>query len=174
MTLTPTPAQQAHIDATWRRYRNLIAALHGVYGELIAIHLTLEAELEDRLTLLIPHPDALLANASFHQKLILLCSLHPAPHPLEDTAIQHIRRLNKIRNMIAHGDRPPDVLGQLAELLSQASPAYRASDKSPAATTDALRGLMMELCGFLAGVTEGPHFEALQRQRINTGETAGD
>jgi hypothetical protein len=174
MERTPTPAQRIRIDATWGRYRDLIVALQGVYGEVIAVQLTIEAELEDRLAPLIPHPDALLGNAGFHQKLTLLCALHPAPDLLKDAAIQHIRRLNKIRNMIAHGERPRDVSNQLTDLLNQAAPDYRASDKSPAATIDALRGLMMELCGFLAGVTEGPHFEALQRRRIGASDPADD
>lgn len=168
---TPTSVQKEAIDATWRRYRQLITSLQGVHGEVIAAHLTIEAQLEQRLERLIPHPEILLSGAGFHQKLNLFSGLHPGPEPLNGDVIQQIRRLNKIRNMIAHGDGAATIAAELDGLLCQSRPEYRSSDKSPAAACDALRGLTMAICGYLVGVTEGDHFDALRRLMID-GKTA--
>src|ERR1700742_3271795 len=100
----PTEHQLKQIDRTWQRYRRLVIGLRGLWGEVLAVHLTVEGELEERLRLLIPHPDRVLDRSSFDQKLTLFQALWPGPGGLDDGGFQHAKRLNAIRNMIAHGD----------------------------------------------------------------------
>jgi hypothetical protein len=170
---TPTAAQGRMIEATWTRYRDLILSLRGLYGELIAAQLTVEAQLEERLGLLIAHPDVLLARAGFHQKLDLLLGLYPGASALESEEITQMRRLNRIRNMIAHGESQPKIHSALAELLCQASPEYRSSDRSMDETVEALRRLVLGICGYLVGLTDGDAFDQLRRLHIDRSRAGG-
>jgi len=45
----PTARQLKQIDRAWERYRRLVIGLRGLWGELLAVHLTVEGELEERL-----------------------------------------------------------------------------------------------------------------------------
>lgn len=164
---TPSPEQRAMIDKTWSRYRGLIIGMQGLFGEVLAAHLTIEAELEDRLRILIPHPDDLLASSGFAQKLTLFVSLLPGPEKMNSPALQQVRRLSKIRNAIAHGDDAGAIASDIHALLMQASEEYRGSAKAPEQTLDALRGVTIGICGFLVGVSEGEAFRLLRRDQVD-------
>lgn len=171
---TPTSAQDAQSEIAWRRYRELITSLRGIQVEVIAAQLMIEAQLEERLELLIPHPEILLPRAGFNQKLNLLCGLHPAPEPFASEFIQHIRRLNKIRNMIAHGKSESMIAAELEALLLQSDSGLDVGNKSEAAFIEALRRLTMLLCGYLTGLTEGETFRALRHLHLNPKGRAND
>ena len=155
------------IDNTWSRYRRLIIGMQGMLGEVLAAHLAIEAELDDRLRLLIPHPDDLLATSGFAQKLTLFVSLLPGPEKTNSPALQQVRRLSKIRNAIAHGDDADAIAADIHGLLMQASDEYRTSGTTDEETREALRGMTIGICGYLVGVTEGEAFRSLRRYRID-------
>lgn len=168
--LKPNAGQLAQMDRTWQRYRRLVIGLRGLWGEVLAVHLTIEGEIEERLRLMIPHPDRLLARASFDQKLTLLLAMWPGPERLGGDAIQEIKRLNAIRNMIAHGTADEAIAKAVHELLCQASDRYRLSPKTHDDAVDGLRSLALGVCGYVVGATEGEAFDALRKQLI---ESAG-
>ena len=164
--LVPTERQQKQIDQTWQRYRRLVTGLRGLWGEVLAIHLTIEGELDERLRAIIPHPDQLLEKYGFEQKLSLLMALWPGTALPTGEQIRQIKRLNAIRNMIAHGDTDEEIAKSVHELLCQASPQYRQSPKSHDDAVDGLRSVAMSLCGFIVGLTDGESFEKLRRLTI--------
>jgi len=155
------------IDKTWNRYRRLIIGMQGLFGEVLAAHLAIEAELEERLRVLIPHPDDLLASSGFAQKLTLFVSLLPGQEKINSPALQQVRRLSKIRNAIAHGDDAEAIASDIHDLLMQASEEYRCSEKTRAETVNSLRGMTIGICGFLVGVSEGEAFQALRRLQVD-------
>jgi hypothetical protein len=170
----PTARQLTQIDQTWQRYRRLVIGLRGLWGEVLAVHLTVEGELEERLRLLIPHPDRLLDRSSFDQKLTLFQALWPGPGRLDDGGFAYAKRLNTIRNMIAHGDANAAVGKAIHDLLCQASDRYRKSEHSHEDAVDGLRGLALEICGNLVGATEGENFDALRRLHIDQAKAGID
>jgi hypothetical protein len=170
----PNARQFNQMDRTWQRYRRLVIGLRGFWGEVLAVHLTIEGEIEERLRIMIPHPDRLLARASFDQKLTLLLAMWPGPEPLGGDAIQEIKRLNAIRNMIAHGTADEEIAKAVHELLCQASDRYRRSQKTHDDAVDGLRGLAIGACGYIVGATEGETFDALRKQLIESARLAED
>jgi hypothetical protein len=170
----PDARQLDQMDRTWQRYRRLVIGLRGLWGEVLAVHLTIEGEIEERLRLMIPHPDRLLARASFDQKLTLLLAMWPGPEPLGGDAIQEIKRLNAIRNMIAHGEADDDIAKAVHELLCQSSDRYRRSPKTHDDAVDGLRGLALGVCGYIVGATEGEAFDSLRKQLIEFVRPTGD
>jgi hypothetical protein len=173
-SLKANARQLEQSNRTWQRYRRLVIGLRGLWGEVLAIHLTVEGEIEERLRLMMPHPDRLLDRAGFDQKLNLLLAMWPGPEPLSGDAIQEIKRLNAIRNMIAHGDVDEDIANAVHELLCQSSDRYRRSSKTHDHAVDGLRGLALGLCGFIVGATEGEAFDALRKQLIESARLAED
>lgn len=155
-----------HSNRVWQRYRRLAIGLRDLWGEVLAVHLTVEGEIEERQRLIIPHPDRLLDRAGFDQKLNLLLAMWPGPEPLSGDAIQEIKRLNAIRNMIGHGEKDKDITKAVHELLSQSSDPYRRSLKTHDDAVDGLRRLALGLCGFIIGATEGDAFNELRKQLI--------
>ena len=117
---------------------------------------------------MIPHPDRLIDRAGFDQKLTLLLAMWPGPEPLSGDAIQEIKRLNALRNMIAHGESDEDITKAVHELLCQSSDRYRRSPKTHDDAVDGLRGLALGLCGFIVGATEGDAFNELRKQLIES------
>jgi hypothetical protein len=120
-----------------------------LWGEVLAVHLTVEGEIEERLRLMIPNPDRLIDRARFDQKLNLLLAMWPGPEPLGGDAIGEIKRLNAIRNIIAHGESDEAIGKAVHELLCQSSDRYRRSAKTHDDLVDGLRGLALGLCGFI-------------------------
>lgn len=166
----PSARQLKQIDRTWQRYRRLAVGLRGLWGEVLAVHLTVEGEIEERLRLMIPHPDHLIERASFDQKLNLLLAMWPGPETLGGDAIGEIKRLNAIRNRIAHGESDEAIGKAVHELLCQSSDRYRRSAKSHDDAVDGLRGLALGLCGFIVGATEGEIFNARRKQLIDSAD----
>jgi hypothetical protein len=174
LSLKANARQLEQSNRTWQRYRRLVIGLRGLWGEVLAIHLTVEGEIDERLRLMIPHPDRLTDRAGFDQKLSLLLAMWPGPEPLSGGAIQGIKRLNSIRNMIAHGEADEDIAKAVHELLCQSSDRYRRSSKTHDDAVDGLRGLALGLCGFIVGATEGDNFNELRRQLIESARLADD
>lgn len=138
------------IDATWARYRRYIIGLTGLYGEILAAHLAVEAEMEGRLRLLMSNPDVILERSSYAQKLGLFIALWPGEaSSLKSGTLDAVRALGALRNAIAHGRSESDIDRRLDAFLETYGSAY-GSDK-----IESLRSLTMEICGYLCGLTDG-------------------
>lgn len=138
------------IEETWARYRYFIIGLTGLYGEILAAHLAVEAELEGRLRLLTSNPDAFLERASYAQKIGLLVALWPGDAELlKGGTLEAVKSLGTLRNAIAHG-RPEDEINQRLDTLLRTHCRGDTSDR-----VDSLRSLTLEICGYLCGITEG-------------------
>ena len=139
---------------TIERYERLSLSMRGVYGELLALHLLIEATLEDCLKLMLPNPKPVLdRDAGFAMKLALLESLFPV-RDRQTLVFAVARAFNTARNQIAHGDDPAVIEKAIHRICDMGSGGLGLSEFDGDPQMRRLAAVAIKVCGFVLGLVE--------------------
>lgn len=136
------------------RFRQFSASMMGLNGQLLALHLLIEATAEDCLKALLPNPKAVLdRDMSFSNKLSMVEAFLP---PLERTRAVFgvVRALNTARNLVAHGADEPKISQAIVKLSALSGSSLNFREYLDAPLIQRLTAIAIHSCGYLLGRTE--------------------
>ncbi|PVM91771.1 hypothetical protein DDF62_07040 [Caulobacter radicis] len=129
--------------------------MRGTYGELLALHLLIEATIEDCLKVMLPNPRPFLErDPSFAMKLALFESLF-SPSQRQGEILAAARTINTTRNQIAHGDEPAVIEKAIDRICQMGSKNLGLGEFDAEPQMKRLAGVAIKVCGFLLGMVEG-------------------
>jgi len=129
--------------------------MRGIYGELLALHLLIEATLEDCLKVMLPNARPFLdRDPSFAMKLALFEGLFPS-HPRLRDILAATRVINTARNQIAHGDEPAIIEKAIDRVCDLGSKNLGLGEFDAEPQMKRLVAVAIKVCGYLLGMVEG-------------------
>lgn len=139
---------------TINRFREFSASMMGANGQLLALHLLIEATMEDCIQAMLPNPRAVLERDwSFSNKLALMEGLFPRL-PRTQAVFAVVKALNGARNAVAHGREQDEIDAVIEKVFATSTTRLDFHEFEDAPRHQRLTAIAIHACGYMLGMVE--------------------
>lgn len=126
----------------------------GANGQLLAVHLLVEATMEDCIEVMLPNPQSVLdKDWSFSNKLALMEGLFPRL-PRSQAVFAVVKALNAARNAVAHGGDQRKIDEVIEKVFVTSASRLNFHEFEDAPRHQRLVAIAIHACGYMLGLVE--------------------
>lgn len=126
----------------------------GANGQLLAVHLLVEATMEDCIQVMLPNPQSVLEKDwSFSNKLALMEGLFPRSQRSQ-AVFAVVRALNSARNAVAHGSDQRKIDEVIEKVFVTSTSRLNFHEFEDAPPHQRLVAIAIHACGYMLGLVE--------------------